>query len=277
MKAVILAAGRGSRLGQYTEKKPKGLLELAGKTILEIQIECLRSAGITDISIVKGYKGEEIKFTDVKYYWNEDYDNTNMVVSLMKAVIEFTDDIIISYADIIYEKRLLEQLINSKSEAAILVDLEWKKYWHMRYGTSSYDLESLIIDSLGNIIEIGRPDVTENNMMSRYIGLLKFSKNNLNHIKSIVLEAEKLYCDTPWKHSRKPYKKAYMTDLLQALIDVGIELKAEQVVNGWLEFDSESDYENVLTWLSNGSINVLFGNDIGSFQKLIGQEKNMQC
>ena len=54
MKAIILAAGRGTRLGKYTENIPKGLLKLSGKTILEMQIECYRNAGITDISIVKG-------------------------------------------------------------------------------------------------------------------------------------------------------------------------------------------------------------------------------
>jgi len=262
MKAIILAAGRGTRLGKYTKETPKGLLKLAGKTIIDIQIECYHNAGINDISIVKGYRGEDIKLNGIKYYWNRDFDNTNMVVSFMKASPEFNDDIIVSYADIIFDPSLLEQIIKSRNDVAVLVDSNWKKYWSMRYGTVDYDLESLIINDTGNIVEIGRPTVHKDEMNSRYIGMLKFSQQCILDIKRIMEEASITYCDKPWKYSGKIFSKAYMTDLLQALIDLGIEIKAEKVLNGWLEFDTESDYENVLTWISNGKINALLKNSM---------------
>lgn len=258
MKAIILAAGRGMRLGKYTESIPKGLLKLSGKTILEMQIECYRNAGITDISIVKGYRGELINFSGVKYYWNRDFDTTNMVVSLIKAAKEFTDDVIISYADIVFEPEILEQMIESKKDIAVLVDNSWEKYWYMRYGTINYDLESLIINDEGNILEIGRTVISKDEMNARYIGVLKFSRERLKEVLNIVTEASTYYSVTPWKHSGKPYPKAYMTDLLQAIIDKGVEVKAEKVSNGWLEFDSVKDYENALLWISNGTINALF-------------------
>lgn len=260
MKAIILAAGRGARLGKYTEKSPKGLLRIAGKTILEMQIECYHNAGITDISIVKGYKGNLINFSGVKYYWNKDFDNTNMIVSLMSASQEFTDDIIISYADVIFEPILLKQLIESKNDAVVLVDSNWEKYWSMRYGTVNYDLESLIINDMGSIIEIGRYLICKEEMHSRYIGILKFSRQCIQDVIRISIEASTIYHNIPWKYSGNPYPKAYMTDLLQALIDEGINVKAEPVVNGWLEFDTEKDYENALMWISNGCINSLFKN-----------------
>ncbi len=260
MKAIILAAGRGTRLGKYTENIPKGLLKLSGKTILEMQIECYRNAGITDISIVKGYRGELINFRGVKYYWNRDFDTTNMIVSLMKAGKEFTDDVIISYADIVFEPDLLEQIIESKNGIAVLVDNSWEKYWRMRYGTINYDLESLRINDEGSILEIGRTVISKEEMNARYIGILKFSRERLKDVSDIVMEASTFYSTTPWKLSGRPYPKAYMTDLLQAIIDKGIEVKAENVSNGWLEFDSVKDYENALLWISNGTINALFKN-----------------
>lgn len=260
MKAIILAAGRGTRLGKYTENIPKGLLKLSGKTILEIQIECFRNAGITDISIVKGYKGELIDFGGIKYYWNRDFDTTNMIVSLMKADKEFTDDVIISYADIVFEPDLLEQIIESKNGIAVLVDNSWEKYWRMRYGTINYDLESLRINDEGSILEIGRTVISKEEMNARYIGILKFSRERLKDVSDIVMEASTFYATIPWKLSGRPYPKAYMTDLLQAIIDKGIEVKAENVSNGWLEFDSVKDYENALLWISNGTINALFKN-----------------
>lgn len=258
MKAIILAAGRGSRLGKYTKEIPKGLLKISGKTILDIQIDNYHRAGITDISIVKGYKGEKINIDGVKYYWNRDFDNTNMVVSLMKAAPEFDDDVIISYADIIFEPDLLEQIIKSKSDATVLVDSNWEKYWFMRYGTVNFDLESLILNEVDNIVEIGRAILSKEAMHARFIGVLKFSKQKIQDVMRIAISAAEKYWRISWKYSGASYPKAYMTDLLQALIDNGIEIKAQKVTNGWLEFDMESDYENALSWISNGAINALF-------------------
>lgn len=257
MKAIILAAGRGSRLGRYTEKIPKAMLKIAGKSILQRQIECFRDVGITDISIVKGYKGETVDIKGVKYYWNEDFNNTNMVVSLMAAVSEFTDDVIISYADIMFDPILLTQIINSVGDAIVLVDSNWKKYWTLRYGTIDYDLESLVIDNADNIIEIGRLDASAKDMMARYIGILKFSKSCIQDVVKIANKASIDFYDMPWKFSGKTYANAYMTDLLQALLDEGIQVKASKVVNGWIEIDSESDYEKVQSWILSGKIREL--------------------
>lgn len=258
MKAIILAAGRGSRLGKYTKEIPKGLLKVSGKTILDIQIENYRRIGIDDISIVKGYNGEKINIDGVKYYWNRDFDNTNMVVSLMKATPEFDDDIIVSYADILFEPKLLNQIIEAKGNVTVLVDDNWEKYWLMRYGTINFDLESLVLDGFENIIEIGRPILSKETMHARFIGVLKFSKQGIQDAMRVAMNASKTYQNIPWKHSGKPYFKAYMTDLLQALIDTGINIKAQKVHNGWLEFDTENDYENALSWISSGCINALF-------------------
>ena len=276
MKAIILAAGRGTRLGRYTQSTPKGMLKIGGKTILEMQIDSYRNAGITDISIVVGYKGETINFSGVKYYWNNDFDNTNMVVSLMEAEPEFTNDIIISYADIIFHPQLLKRAIEANNDAVVFVDSDWEKYWNMRYGTTDHDLESLVFDKSKNIVEIGRPDVGKENMTSRYIGIIKFSKQRIQDVKKIANEASITYRDAPWKLSCKPYPKAYMTDLLQALVDAGIPVKAENVANGWLEFDTESDYENVQSWVSTGAINALFNDFNALINKNYQEEKRMQ-
>ena len=96
MKAVILAAGQGTRLKRYTENLPKGMLSFLGKTLIERQIELYRACGINDIIIVCGYAKDKISYKGVKYYTNEEYKDTNMVVSLLAAKEEFDDDIIIS-------------------------------------------------------------------------------------------------------------------------------------------------------------------------------------
>lgn len=254
MKAIILAAGQGTRLKKYTENLPKGMLSFIGKTLIERQIEIYRSCGIEDIIIVTGFAAEKIDYKDVTYYHNYKFEETNMVESLMTAKNEFDEDLIVSYSDIIFEKQMLEEMIKEESDFACAVDDNWKTYWQLRYQRVDFDTESLSIDGENNIIELGLENPPIENIDARYIGLLKFSKYGLSVITKIMNDAYRNYKDIPWQQSGKTVKKAYMTDLLNALITSGRKVRAVHFQNGWIEFDTNEDYENALKWVENGLI-----------------------
>ena len=254
MKAIILAAGQGTRLKKYTENLPKGMLSFMGKTIIERQIELYRKCGINDIVVIRGFAADKIRYGGVKYYTNEEYANTNMVESLMVAKNEFDDDIILSYSDILFEEHVLKTMMESSADYAVAVDDNWKEYWQKRYGKVDFDTESLSLDESGNIIELGLENPKLEDIDARYVGLLKFTKAGLRHIISIMEEAYLHYEDKPWKQSGKPVRKAYMTDLIQAVIESGELVKAERFHNGWIEFDTNKDYENACRWVEDGSI-----------------------
>ncbi len=254
MKAIILAAGQGTRLKKYTENLPKGMLSFNGKTIIERQVETYRKCGIDDIIIVKGYAADKINYDNVKYYINEEYENTNMVESLMTAKDEFDDDVIVSYSDILFNEELLNTMMNVKDDFACAVDDEWKKYWHKRYGRIDFDTESLSIDDSNNITELGLENPEIDKIDARYIGLLKFSVNGLKAITGIMADAYEKFADVPWQQSGKSVRKAYMTDLLNALIESNYAVKAIRFINGWIEFDTNEDYEQACKWLEDGSI-----------------------
>lgn len=254
MKAVILAAGQGTRLKKYTQDLPKGMLSFMGKTILERQIEAYRKAGIDDIIIVRGFAADKITYKGVKYYTNYDFANTNMIESLMAAKEEFDDDIIVSYSDILFEERLLKAMMASESNFACAVDDNWKVYWMKRYGRIDFDTESLAIDSNDDITELGLENPPIEKISARYIGLLKFSKAGLSFIKETMEKAYKEYEDKPWQQSGKTVKKAYMTDLLNAVIESGRNIKAIHFKNGWIEFDTNEDYENANKWAKDASL-----------------------
>ena len=78
MRAFILAAGKGTRLGHLTNDKPKGMLELNGDTILKYQINLFRSVGIDEIVVIRGYKKNKINYPNIRYIDNDKYDITNM-------------------------------------------------------------------------------------------------------------------------------------------------------------------------------------------------------
>lgn len=254
MKALILAAGQGTRLKKYTENLPKGMLSFMGKTIIERQIEIYRKCGIENIIIVRGFAADKINYEGVTYYTNEDYENTNMVESLMTAKCEFDDDMIVSYSDVLFEEAMLCQMMESSADYAVAVDDNWKVYWEKRYGRIDFDTESLSLDDANNITELGLESPRLEDIDARYVGLLKFSKEALAHMVEILNNAYEEFQDKPWQQSGKTIRKAYMTDLLNAVIESGKKVKAERFNNGWIEFDTNEDYENACKWVENQTI-----------------------
>ncbi len=254
MKAIILAAGQGTRLKKYTQNLPKGMLSFMGKTLIEWQIGLFHSCGINDVHIVTGFAADKIKYGGVKYCHNPKFAETNMVESFMCAKEAFTDDAIVSYSDILFEKQMLRKIMESEADFSCAVDDDWKAYWKKRYGRVDFDTESLEIDKKDHIIELGLENPPMENICARYIGLLKFSRNGLDFIVRMMEKAYMDFEDKPWQQSGKTIRKAYMTDLLNALIKSGKDVTAVHFNNGWIEFDTNEDYENAVRWAREGSL-----------------------
>ena len=109
MKAIILAAGQDSRLSDICSGRPKCLMDIEGNTLLEIQINTLHACGIEDICVVRGYEADKINVPGLRYYDNHDYRNTDTLYSLFCAEEELTTDVLILYADIIYEEQVVKK------------------------------------------------------------------------------------------------------------------------------------------------------------------------
>lgn len=254
VSAVILAAGEGTRLKKYTSNLPKGMLSFAGKTIIERQIDLMHAAGIINIALVKGFAGEKINYKRIIYYENPDFSNSNMVVSLLCAKDALTSTTIVSYADILYEMRILEGILLMEGDIVVAVDRDWQHYWNRRYESTRVDIESLSIDEFGNIQALGDPETSVEQIDARYIGLLKFSARAHSWIGDLWNRLTAKYSNDPWPATGKPLRQAAMTDLLQALIDEGYPVVAFEVKRGWIEFDTNADYEKSLKWYNDGTL-----------------------
>lgn len=248
MKAVILAAGEGRRLKKYTENLPKGMLVYQGKTLIRHQLDAYRAAGIRDVTIVRGFCGDAIPYEDAAYVTNPQWSQTNMVESLICARSLFGDDLLVSYSDVFVTGGLLRAMIASPHDVSVAVDTDWKDYWQRRYGRVDFDTESLKTDTEGRIVSLGVSDPPLEEISARYIGVLKFTAAALRLVGRIYDEARVTHWETPWQQSGKPFRQAYMTDLLQELVDRGQPVHAVAVRGGWLEFDTNEDYERQADW-----------------------------
>ena len=242
MKAIILAAGKGERLLPLTKDNPKCMVKLFNKTILERQIEIFRNCGINEIIVITGYLSERINICNLKYYQNKKYDSTNMLETLFCAKKELHDDIIISYGDIIFEKKILEQLLNSKDDISIIVDKNWEEYWKIRSTNPLEDTESLKLDKNGYITSIGQKVSNLKEVEGQYIGLMKFQNKGPKIICDFYEKCKKESTLSNPLHATLPFEKSFMTDFLYGLIKENVKLKAIFIHNGWLELDTLNDY-----------------------------------
>ncbi|MGE5803330.1 MAG: NTP transferase domain-containing protein [Gemmatimonadota bacterium] len=125
-KAIVLAAGVGSRLRPLTDDRPKCLLEVGGRTILDRQLDDLRHCGVTEVVAVVGYCSEQIRARygdSVRYVANERYEQTNSLYSLWLARQELMSGALILNSDVLAPRRLFERLLAASAPDAILVEL----------------------------------------------------------------------------------------------------------------------------------------------------------
>lgn len=240
MRVIILAAGYGSRLKPYTNKIPKCMVELAGKPLLQYQIETLNSAGLNNITIVGGHLIEKIICKDIKIIKNEEYDSTNMVSSLFCAEKFMSDkeDLLITYSDIIYERKVLDSLFQSDSPIAISVDKDWDKLWKMRMANPLDDAETLkLIDGM-YIDELGKKPKDFDDIQGQYMGLIKIRADFVQQFCNTWHEL-----DRKLTYDGQNYSNMYMTSFIQKFINIGVKVEAAFTNGGWLEIDTKNDLE----------------------------------
>ena len=235
MKAIVLAAGRGTRLAPYTDSVPKCMVNVCGKSILDYQLDVFREKKIDEIVVVAGYKNEQIKYEQITKIINPMYETTNMVYSLFCARDCFDDDIIISYGDIIYSKGVFDTLLNASGEFSVVVDKEWQKLWQLRMENPLDDVETMIIDG-DKIVELGKKPTSLDDVQGQYIGLIKIRKSFLPRMLEyyLSLDRNKLY-------DGQCFENMYLTSFIQLLINRFDNVTPTYIHGEWAEVDSVSD------------------------------------
>ena len=237
MRAVILAAGQGTRLRPLTDDRPKCMVELGGVPLLHRQLAALLQAGVTDVSVVVGYMADRVSAPGITLVANHRYASTNMVSSLFcaEAILRSGDDVLISYGDIVCEPRLIAGVAASPAALAVAVDVGWRAYWELRFADPLDDAETLRLRDDGTIAEIGQKPGSIDEIEAQYLGLLKVSPQGARDLLSAYGRLRELDAGA--------VDRMYMTDFLQHLIAEGYPVQAVPVRHGWLEIDNLSDVE----------------------------------
>ena len=242
MKAIIIAAGIGSRLGNLTKNLPKPLIDVNGKSIIERQISSFRKVGINEITIVTGYKKNKFIFKNINYVFNPKYEEVEQAFSLMVARKQIFGDVIISFGDIIFEDKIIEQILNTKNDIVIGVEPKWREYYEKRMDNPPAISDFIAIKN-GKIIKLFRnlKEFDEDCIITEFSGLFKLSAKGS---KIITEKYEFLEQNHSGKfHDAVSLKKAKMIELLQELYENGVSMEAISLKGKWCEIDTPHDLE----------------------------------
>lgn len=228
VKGLILAAGRGSRLGGLTDLRPKALVSLLGRPLIEWQIHSLRAAGISQITAIGGYRAGLLR-EYLPTLVNERWAETNMVSSLLTYPNSSRGDVIVSYGDIVYSPKAVTKLLSTQADIAVTFDVNWNEMWAARFAQPLDDAESF--RCLGTALtHIGQKASSISEIEGQFMGLLKMSHSGW---KACLEFFNRL---PPSEQDRLD-----MTGFLFQFIESGGHVQAVPYDHPWAEIDSPSD------------------------------------
>jgi phosphoenolpyruvate phosphomutase len=252
--ALIAAAGFEKQLLPLIEQKPKCLLDIKGKTILERQIAALNECNVKDIAVVRGYRKEAITLPNLRYYDNDRYETTGEIYSLFCAEPEMTGRCLILYGDIIFDTAVLAKLLKSPADITLVVDVAWYHQPPAPNLNPHLKPDLVVLDQPpgksyryvppeepSRVLKIGQ-DLLHDQSHGEFIGLAMFSERGIALFKQAYHEASRKYGAGGF-HEAGTFPQASFTDLVQELIATGHDVRCVSIFKGWMEVDSFEDYQ----------------------------------
>ncbi len=243
-KAIIVAAGRGRRLADSTAEIPKCMVRVNGQPILHWQLRAFAAAGVDDIVIVRGYRGDCIDTGDTpaRFIENPEWQSNNILASLLYASDEFAGGFFFSYCDIVYPPSVVAKLAGSSGGPAtsLIVDRRWAEAYQGRtlHPVAEAELTAVADD---RVIRVGKGAVDAAQAVGEFIGLAHFSSAGAAALTSVWQQAlASGGLDAPFGRA-KALRQAYLTDALNAMAESGLHLAPVFIDGEWREIDTQQD------------------------------------
>ncbi len=244
-RAVVLAAGFEPQLLPLIQDRPKAMLEVKGRTILERQVQALRHCGVRDVVVVRGYKKERVSLPGLRFVDNDRYAETGEVGSLFGAERELDGPFVLLYGDILFDPAILVKLLQTKADVAVVVDRAFHDAYRAGLGLPAGPLDLVVTETPPNgrrfvapeggsrVVRIG-PEVAPEEAHGEFIGLAMFSAAGAAALRAVHRELA--------DRGTEGLERASVTHLLQALIDRGRPVVSVDIHKGWMEIDTIEDY-----------------------------------
>ena len=232
--AIVLAASRGSEMGDVTQKIPKAMVPIGGTPLLHRLVSQLRGAGIRRVIVIRGFAADKVQAPDVEFVENNEFEGTGELLSLSKAIDHLQGETIISFGDILFRKHILNNLLGEENDIVIAVDAAWDRNrssnGYADYVTATrpyslhYEEENAFLTDIG-------PALERSNIHGEWIGLVKTTARGAAVFKSALTELSK----------RADFRKLRFDDLFKHLLKNKEPVQVLYNAGQWLDVDDLDD------------------------------------
>jgi choline kinase len=242
MQAIIIGAGRGSRLMPTTSDTPKCFAEVHGQRILDWTVEAFRQNGVDRITFIGGYRIETVRdlYPDFEFRHNTDWENNNILESLFYAEDLMGEPFMCCYSDILFTTKIVSDVLESDADISLAVDTEWLVRYEQRSEHPSDDAEKITVEN-GQVTRVHR-QIVEADAYGEYIGLAKFSAAGAAALRQHYHDRRREFAGQPFREA-KVFEKAYLIHLLQDMLESGHAMAHVDTPGGYIEIDTQQDFD----------------------------------
>jgi choline kinase len=253
LTGVVIAAGRGARMRHLTAERPKCLLPVGGRALLDHALDHLRRAGCRRLVVVTGYCHEVVAAhlagrADVMCVHNRDAAHVNVLHSLMCAREHVVGPALVTYSDTLLSRRAIDALLATGGDIVVGVDVDWRGAYVGRDAHPPAEAEKVYVDASGRADRFGKhlADVgSPQHVIGEFIGALRTTANGTRVLVETFAALDSALEPNAAFQAAPQWRQAYLTDLLQECVDRGERVTAARITRGWLEVDTPEDYERL--------------------------------
>ncbi len=253
-RAILIAAGRGKRLGPHTEEIAKCMVQVGAKPILGWVWDAFHAAGIEELVVIRGYRGDVLEQfvrsltpapKAIHFVDNTEWQTNNILLSLACARHYLDAPCLLTYSDIIFTRAVAKAAVDSPADIGLVIDREFRSIYE---GRTEHPLEEGEVADLmpdGSIARVGKRALPAAEALGEYIGLTRLSASGVTTVARTLdwLAKELEGRDSSPFQRAATYRNAYLTDLWQHLIDAGIRLDPILIDGQWREIDTGQDLD----------------------------------
>lgn len=242
MRAIIIGAGRGSRLMPTTADCPKCFAQVGPRRILDWALEAFRANGIEEIAFIGGYQIDKVRaaYPELSFRHNDRWESNNILASLFYAEDLMDGPFLCCYSDTLFRPSVVSGLLACESDMALSVDTDWLCRYVDRTQHPSDDAEKVAVAN-GRVIRIHR-DIAESDTHGEYTGVARFTADGAARLREHYHRNRQRFAGKVFSDGRT-FEKAYLIQLFQKMIEVGEHFAHVDARGGYIEIDTQQDFD----------------------------------
>ena len=258
-RAIVIAAGRGKRLGTHTDEIPKCMVQVGERPILGWVWAALSAAGVDELVVIRGYKGDVLEtfvrglVPKATFVDNPEWQTNNVLLSMACARKFLDQPTYLTYSDIIFTPGVAAAAAASTAEIGLVIDREFKSIYE---GRTEHPLEEGEVSDLmpdGSVARVGKRALPAEDAVGEYIGLARLGERGVATVANTMDQLQRQFAGRehdPFMRAAT-FKNAYQTDLWQTLIDSGLRIDPVFIDGEWREIDTGQDLERARELVTN--------------------------